>query len=131
MVMENKLVPLPRFTRSSTGILGGVCKAFAQRFDIDVLWVRLGFLVAVLFFGTGCGLYLLLLVSLPREDRVERAYEPRILGVCARLALKLKTDVGLTRAVSFVFLFATFGATFLLYLVLYFILPTTEESLNA
>ncbi len=129
--MENKLVPVPRFTRSSTGILGGVCKALAQHFDVDVLWMRVGFLVGFLFFGVGCGLYLLLLVSLPREDHADRAYEPRILGVCARLALRLKTDVGLTRAVSIIFLFATFGATFLLYLALYFILPTTAESLDA
>lgn len=128
--MENKLAPLPRFTRSSTGILGGVCKALAQRFDFDVLWVRLGFLVAFLFFGTGFGIYLILLVSLPREDHADRAYEPRILGVCARLALKLKADVGLTRAGSIILLFATFGTTFLLYLVLYFILPTVKESLE-
>lgn len=129
--MANFTVPTPRFVRSSTGILGGVCKGLARRFDVDVLWVRLAFLIGFLFFGTGCGIYLLLLVSFPREDRIDKAYDSRILGVCSRLAIRFQFDVGITRACAILLLFATFGATFALYVILYFILPTREESLNA
>lgn len=130
--MENNS-PIVRspFTRSSTGILGGVCKGLAQRFDVDVLWMRLGFLIAFLFFGTGCGVYLLLLVSLPREDRLDWAHSPRIFGVCARLAQRLQFDVGIVRAVALLFLFLTFGATFVLYCALFFLLPAQQERINS
>lgn len=46
-------------------ILGGVCSGLAAYFDVDTLWVRLGFIVLVLIAGSGILLYLALWALLP------------------------------------------------------------------
>lgn len=115
------------WTRSSTGILAGVCKGLAQRFDLDVLIVRLGLVLAVLFFGTGGLAYIIAALSLPREDKLENAYESRILGVCARFATRFDLDVGLTRMGFLTLLLFSCGTMIAVYLILYFILPSREE----
>ncbi len=116
-----------RFMRSSSGILAGVCKGMAQRFQMDVMLARILFIGSVLFFGTGIGIYIILALSLPREDQLAQAYDSRIMGVCARLALRFDLDVGIVRAVSFLLFFTSLGSTLLFYIILYFVLPQRNE----
>ncbi|MES2377114.1 MAG: PspC domain-containing protein [Bacteroidota bacterium] len=47
-------------------LLGGVCAGLANYFDIQAIWVRLIFAVAVAFFGTGVLLYAILWIVIPR-----------------------------------------------------------------
>jgi phage shock protein PspC (stress-responsive transcriptional regulator) len=47
-------------------LLGGVCAGLANYFDIQAIWVRLLFAVAVVFFGTGLLLYAILWIVIPR-----------------------------------------------------------------
>jgi phage shock protein PspC (stress-responsive transcriptional regulator) len=47
-------------------LLGGVCSGLANYFDIQAIWVRLLFAVAVAFFGTGVLLYVILWIVIPR-----------------------------------------------------------------
>lgn len=115
------------WTRSSSGILAGVCKGLAERFDVDVLLIRFALIVSVLVFGTGVLAYIILALSLPREDRFATAYDSRIMGVCSRFAKRFDLDVGLVRAGFLTLLFCTGGTIFLVYVIMWFILPTKEE----
>lgn len=45
----------------------GVCGGLAEYFDVDSSIVRLIWLVAVLFFGSGILLYLIMCLVLPKE----------------------------------------------------------------
>ncbi|MEK6555582.1 MAG: PspC domain-containing protein [Bdellovibrionota bacterium] len=117
----------PRFTRSSTGILAGVCKGLAERFQIDVMLVRILFIASVIFFGVGICFYILLAVSFPRQDQLDRAYDTRIMGVCARLALRFDFDIGLVRLLTLIVFLSSLGSTLLFYVILYFVLPTRNE----
>jgi len=55
-----------RLVRSSTDKkIGGVCAGLADYFDIDVTIVRIVWLLAVLFAGTGLLIYLILWIALP------------------------------------------------------------------
>jgi phage shock protein PspC (stress-responsive transcriptional regulator) len=47
-------------------LLGGVCAGLANYFDIQAIWVRLIFAIAVAFFGTGLLLYAILWIVIPR-----------------------------------------------------------------
>ena len=47
--------------------LFGVCSGLANYFDIDPTVMRLLFLVAILFFGTGLLLYLIMAVIMPEK----------------------------------------------------------------
>lgn len=111
------------WVRSSQGVLAGVCQGLAQRFDVDVMLVRLAWLFSVLFFGAGLGLYILVALSLPREDKLAEAYESRILGVCSRFSRRFDLDVGLTRLLFLLLLVFSGGTGLLIYFILYLILP--------
>ncbi len=47
-------------------LLGGVCSGIANYFDIDVIWIRLGFIITVPMGGIGFMAYIILWVILPR-----------------------------------------------------------------
>ncbi len=54
-------------------LLGGVCAGLANYFDIQAVWVRLLFAVAIAFFGTGLLLYAILWIVIPRaSSRADR-----------------------------------------------------------
>ncbi|HJL02860.1 MAG TPA: PspC domain-containing protein [Polyangiaceae bacterium LLY-WYZ-15_(1-7)] len=59
----------PRPTRGR--VLGGVCVMLGERWGIDPIWIRLGFLALALAKGVGLVLYLLLWLALPtRGERL-------------------------------------------------------------
>lgn len=61
--MSNK-----RLTRSNDEkLLFGVCGGIADYFNVDVTWVRLGFVAATLLGGPGILLYLIGGVVIPRR----------------------------------------------------------------
>lgn len=46
-------------------VIGGVCSGIAYYFGVDPLWFRLAFGIALIFFGTGILLYILLWIVIP------------------------------------------------------------------
>jgi phage shock protein PspC (stress-responsive transcriptional regulator) len=48
-------------------VLGGVCSAIANRFDMSVTVIRLLMVLAVVFFGLGIWLYLILWLLIPLD----------------------------------------------------------------
>jgi phage shock protein C len=122
-----------QWSRASDGILAGVCKGLSQRFDVDVMLVRLAWLFGVLFFGVGLCAYIILAIGLPKENKLNQAYESRIFGVCSRFARRFDLDVGLTRVGFTTALLLTGGTAFFAYLILYFILPkySSDQSVKS
>lgn len=51
--------------------IGGVCNGLAAYFNIDVTFVRLGFVVVSLLYGSGVLIYLLMMAVLPTADTPE------------------------------------------------------------
>lgn len=56
-----------RFFRSSNRILGGVCAGLAEGFHVDVLWVRIAFLLLVFVQGLGLFIYVVLWLVMPEH----------------------------------------------------------------
>ena len=125
-----------KWVRAKDGAVFGVCKGLSRSFDIPVGALRLFWIASILFFGMGIGPYIILAISLPREDKVAEANEPWILGVCSKLARRLEMEVGLVRFFTIAFAFVSGGFVILGYLLLYFVLedqsseskPTTPPS---
>lgn len=116
-----------RWTRASDGALAGVCKGLGEALEIETWIVRVIWLVAVLWFGTGILLYLILAICLPRVDKLDQALDRKILGVCARIAKRHRIEVGLVRS-GFVFMaLFTFGVAILGYGLCYFLVPKANE----
>ncbi|WMN07155.1 PspC domain-containing protein [Marivirga arenosa] len=123
-------------------IFGGVAAGIANYFSIDVLWIRLLFIVgflglipfqptsAIIFIG-----YILMWIFLPanpnlkEDDKVKKLYrseENRVIGGVAKgLAAYFGTDVAIIR-ILFVLLLIPGGAGLIIYLVLWFITPSAK-----
>lgn len=119
------------WSRSSEGVLAGVCSGFAKRFKLDVVLVRIVLVFSFLIYGAGICLYLLLALGLPREDKIDKAYESRILGVCSRFAKRFDLDIGLVRVGFLILLFGSFGMMFFAYILLNFILPKDSLQIDS
>ncbi|WP_413558871.1 PspC domain-containing protein [Bdellovibrio sp. HCB209] len=117
-----------RWVRASDGALCGVCKGLAQAFEIETWILRVIWLVAVLWFGTGVLLYFILWLTLPRVDRLDQALDRKVLGVCARIAKRYQLEVGVVRTTAVLFLCVTFGAAILVYGLCYFLIPEASKS---
>ena len=62
--MDNK-----QLQRSSQNkVIGGVCAGLARYLGVDTVLVRIVFLVALLFFGTGPLIYIILWIVMPKSD---------------------------------------------------------------
>ncbi|GAB2589870.1 PspC domain-containing protein [Spirosoma areae] len=124
--------------------LGGVCAGLAHYFNMDVVWVRLIFLVLFLAlppFGEGFGasvsgftfvIYIAMWIALPgvmtiEDDKTVKKFfrnpEDKVLGgVASGIAAYFGVDTGIIRLL-FVLGIVLFGVGFLLYLVLWIIAP--------
>jgi phage shock protein PspC (stress-responsive transcriptional regulator) len=123
-------------------IFGGVAAGIAHYFNIDVLWIRLlfivGFLGLIPFQPTSIIIllaYILMWIFLPanpdlkEDEKVKKLYrsqENKVIGGVARgLAAYFGTDVAVIR-ILFVLLLIPGGAGLIIYLVLWFITPTAK-----
>jgi phage shock protein PspC (stress-responsive transcriptional regulator) len=74
------------FYRGTDRILGGVCSGLAEGFHVEVLWVRLAFVVLAFINGVGLLLYVVLWVLMP-----ERAgYRPSVQNAIESMTADLK-----------------------------------------
>lgn len=116
-----------KWVRAKDGALFGVVKGLAKSLDMPVGLFRLVWLASILFFGFGVLLYLMLALSLPREDRVDQASEPWILGVCTQIAKRTQSEVGVIRFLTIALAFVSMGATLIGYIVMYFVLDDDKK----
>jgi phage shock protein C len=56
-----------RFHRGSDRILGGVCSGLAEGFQVEVLWVRVAFVLLAFLQGVGILLYIVLWILMPER----------------------------------------------------------------
>lgn len=125
---SQEFVKTLRWTRSENGIFAGVCQGMAEALDIDVVLLRIGWVLSIFLLGFGVLFYIALALALPRRDKVGTAYDDKVLGVCSRIAQKTYIEVGLVRFLALIALFMSFGCALLAYVILYFVLPTQAKS---
>lgn len=56
-------------------VIGGVCSGIGHYIGIDPVWLRLAFALALIFYGTGVLLYLLLLIIIPKAKTTSEKLE--------------------------------------------------------
>jgi phage shock protein PspC (stress-responsive transcriptional regulator) len=117
-----------KWVKSRDGALFGVCKGLARSVEIPVGLFRILWIVSVLFMGIGLGLYILLAIALPYEDQTDQALKPMFLGVCAKVAQRMNMEVGIARLLALILLLMSLGATFVGYVILYFVLEEKHAS---
>lgn len=120
-----------KWVRADDGIIGGVCLGLARQLGVDPWIVRIAWLFSICFMGTGFLAYILCLIALPRTDRLEKANEKMVLGVCLRLAKRESIEIGLTRLIALILLVVSCGTAIIGYCLLYFFLPTSTADGSA
>lgn len=108
-----------QWTRSSHGLIAGVCRGISERLGLDTSVVRMLWLVSILCFGTGLAAYFVLAIALPREDKLHKAMNRRVLGVCSRISRRTGIEVGLVRAVALGLAVVSLGTMILLYFIVW------------
>ncbi len=108
--------------------LAGVCAGLGRTMHIDPVLLRVLWLGALLIFGVGGLIYLILAICLPREDRVEATYKKQILGVCVRLAQRQGWEPGPLRALFVILAITSCGAAILFYVGCHFLLPSVPTA---
>lgn len=116
-----------KFYRSEDGIFFGVCQGLGESFGIKPPLLRIIWFLSFFYYGVGILLYLALAISLPRKDKLDKALNRQILGVCGILSKRFDIEVGLVRLLALTLLFFTGGFAFLFYVVLYFAFDTKKE----
>ena len=138
------------------GKAGGVCAGLAAYFGIDVVWVRLGFVLLTLVTGIGLLLWIVMLLIVPvaRTDEEKAAAcggdpadaspcqptrrlfripeEGKLGGVCAGIAAYFNVEVVLVRVI-FVLLAVLTGVGFIAWFALLCLMPVarTPEDYSA
>ena len=116
-----------KWVRANDGAIFGVCKGLARTLDIPVGLFRLIWICSVLFLGAGVLLYLMLAITLPREDKAAEALQPWLLGVCSKIALRTDLEIGIVRFLAVSLSLISLGATVVGYIVLYFVLDNKSN----
>lgn len=135
---EQQQAAAPRKLRrdSDNKFLGGVCSGISNFLNIDAIFIRVLFLIGVLFFGTGVLLYIVLWIAIPKptpeelavahdstQKRLFRSEDNKMLGgVCSGIANYFGVDQVWPRLL-FVVALVLYGSGVLLYFILWAIIP--------
>lgn len=119
-----------KWKRSINGWIGGVCEGLAESFELNPNLVRVLWVLSIFIFGTGFVAYLVLWATLPREDELISYHQDKFFGVCKRISEQTGVELALIRLIAVVSAFASFGTTFILYFVLYFLLPQPKNRIH-
>jgi phage shock protein PspC (stress-responsive transcriptional regulator) len=81
------------FRHPSDKMLGGVCGGIAAYTNIDPMWIRIFFIIAVISFGFGVPLYLILWIAIPeaRTTAEKLQMQGEDINIKTRLLMKKKT----------------------------------------
>ncbi len=139
----------PRLLRVRDGYIAGVAGGLARRLGVSSVVVRLLWLAAVLFFGTGLLLYLVMWWVVPHEDRqpleptvwvrgrdgrhpplVRTSVDRKLLGVCGGIARRWGWDPSLVRLSILSLASLSFGVIAVGYLLAAILLPSGEAPLT-
>lgn len=132
-----------RIRRSAEGYVGGVCEGLGRHFDLDPTLIRVVWLGAMFFAGTGFLLYLAMWWMIPHEDRdsgstlfayrSDRIYrsvdDRKIFGVCGGLARRWGIDPLWVRLGTFLAAVFSGGLVALVYLVAALLIPKARDPL--
>jgi len=153
---ENNFSSAPKrlFRDENNKVFGGVCSGLANYFNIDVILVRVIFIL--MFFGFGFGLipYLILWIAVPssatksigsvRKKLYRDTDEKMIAGVCSGLAHYFGIKVWIIRTLFLLpvlsmifewnhFFFNVSPSSFIIYIIFWLVMPeakTTSEKLE-
>ncbi len=111
----------PQFVRAP-GVIAGVAQGLANDFSVDVVLVRILWLVSFCL-GVGFLAYVMCWIAFPHWADPTVGRRKRLLGVCWKVAERAKQPVGLIRLAAMMLLLASAGAAIVGYILALLILP--------
>ena len=114
-------------------IIAGVCGGLAETLNVPVWLIRVLFIVLGFWVGSSIPVYIVLCLILPVvkvddciKPRLTRSFENRMIGgVAGGLSSNMNIDVSIIR-LAFIGLALWGGIGFLLYLILWIVLPNEK-----
>ncbi|MFZ4796205.1 MAG: PspC domain-containing protein [Bacteroidia bacterium] len=126
--------------------LGGVCSGIANYLNVDTSFIRIAFVFAFFFFGTGVLAYIVLWIVIPKATGAEadkiiqnennnpqklyRNKETKAIGgVCSGIALHFGIEIWVVRLAFFAGIFL-WGSAFLVYLIAWIAIPEANNNIQ-
>ena len=81
------------------GKIAGVCGGLAKTLEIDVMFVRLAFLLTFFIYGIGLGLYLACAMVFPNSHDISEYNKPKLAGVCYYFSKQYGLDLSIVRLI--------------------------------
>jgi phage shock protein PspC (stress-responsive transcriptional regulator) len=148
--MSSQALAPNRLLRVSDGVVAGVAGGLARRLGVSAWVVRLVWLGAVLFGGTGVVAYAILWWVMPHEARVpleptiwvrgRGGHHPplyrtnvdrKLFGVCGGIARRLEVDPTMVRLAAMSLVALSAGFAVVVYLVAALVIPGPEAELSS
>ena len=126
--------------------LGGVCSGIANYLNVDTSFIRIAFVFAFFFFGTGVLAYIVLWIVIPKATgdeadkiiqnennnphKLYRNKETKAIGgVCSGIALHFGIEIWVVRLAFFAGIFL-WGSAVLVYLIAWITIPEASNNLQ-
>ena len=126
--------------------LGGVCSGIAHYLNVDTSFIRMAFVIAFFFFGTGVLAYIVLWLVIPKATGVEadqiiknennnphklyRNKETKAIGgVCSGIAMHFGIEIWVVRLAFFAGIFL-WGSAILVYFIAWITIPKASNELQ-
>jgi phage shock protein PspC (stress-responsive transcriptional regulator) len=127
--------------------LGGVCSGIANYLNVDTSFIRIAFVLAFFFFGTGILAYLVLWIVIPvatgidadlilknENNNIHKLYRNKetkaIGGVCSGLALHFGIEIWVVRLAFFAGIFL-WGSAILIYIIAWITIPKASNNVQS
>ena len=126
--------------------LGGVCSGIAHYLNVDTSFIRMAFVIAFFFFGTGVLAYIVLWLVIPKATGAEadqiiknennnphklyRNKETKAIGgVCSGIALHFGIEIWVVRLAFFAGIFL-WGSAILVYFIAWITIPKASNDIQ-
>jgi phage shock protein PspC (stress-responsive transcriptional regulator) len=113
-----------KWVKRDDGWVCGIFEGLGHKTGMNPNLFRFVWLLSLLLFGSGLLFYIILIFVIPHEYEVINYERPKFLGVCYELSHRLDVELSLVRLFTVGSFFLTGGITFVVYALLWLVLPS-------
>lgn len=114
---------MSKWVKRNDGWVCGVFEGLGYKTGMNPNLFRVVWILSLLLFGSGFLFYIILVMVIPHEEDLMSYEKPKFLGVCYDLSHRMDVELSLVRLMTVGSFFLSLGTTFIVYCLLWIVLP--------
>lgn len=114
---------MSKWVKRNDGWVCGIFEGLAYKTGMNPNLFRAIWLLSLLLFGSGFLFYFILVMVIPHEQELISYERPKFLGVCHEISRRMGVELSLVRLMTVGSFFLSLGTTFIVYCLLWVVLP--------